>query len=167
MKQLKAIWFKYFFTKTPWAAERKVDGMLVIDDYNQAYPAYLRTILPQDLTSGLTDDDVIGLWVDRYNREHAEPRLEVVHAGIDSSGKIKMKLDWNNAFIQQLYAQGIEGDTEEEMVEQYLTMVTHQRHYEDLIASYERDDKAQPRNEDEFEIGSRPRNPYRNNKRNH
>lgn len=109
----------------PKATETKLpDGTLEVTGWNHAYVRDLRTRLPSDLTESKTDSEVVQLWVDRYNHEHVEPKLEVLHSGIEADGRIKMKLEWNSAFIRQLQERGIAGDTEEKMVENYLAMMT-------------------------------------------
>jgi hypothetical protein len=109
----------------PRATETKQpDGTLEVTGWNHAYVRDLRTRLPSDLTNGKTDSEVVQLWVDRYNHEHVEPKLEVLHSGIEADGRIKMKLEWNTAFVRLLQERGIAGDTEEKMVENYLAMMT-------------------------------------------
>lgn len=133
MQWLKAFWHKYLFgTQQPWAVERKDEtGALSIPNYNHAYVRDLRARLPEELTQTATNAEVIQLWIDRYNHERVEPRLEVVHAGVDQDGRIRMKLDWNQTFIRMLQERGIQGESDEEMVETYLSMVTRNNQYED------------------------------------
>ena len=109
----------------PKATEAKAaDGTLSITDWNHAYVKDLRSRFPQELTIDKTDAEVVQLFVDRYNHEHVEPKLEVLHSGIDPDGRIKMKLDWNEAFINLLRERGVKGDTDEKMIENYLAMMT-------------------------------------------
>lgn len=109
----------------PKATETKDEnGTLTVTQWNHAYAEAKRTSMPPELTVGKTDDEIVQLWVDRYNHEHVEPKLEVVHSGIDKMGRIKMKLEWNDAFIRLLQEQGIVGDTEEKMIENYLALMT-------------------------------------------
>jgi len=103
---------------------KDADGKLRVSSWNHAYVRDLRTRLPPELTASATDTEVVQLWVDRYNHEHEDPKLNVLHAGIESDGRIKMKLDWNDAFIRLLQERGIQGETEEKMIENYLAMMT-------------------------------------------
>jgi len=125
MSWLTLFWHKYVGVKEPWAVEVKDShGQLSIKDCNAAYVRDLRARLPEELTSAATNDEVIKLWTDRYNHEKIEPKLEVVHSGILPDGRIKMQLEWNDAFIRQLQERGIQGETEEKMVENYLAAMT-------------------------------------------
>lgn len=135
MQWLAKIWHKYLLgAQQPWAIEKHdASGSLMILDYNHAYLKDIRSRLPDEMISSMSNQQVIQLWIDRYNHEHVEPKLEVVHAGIDEHGQIKMKLDWNHMFIKLLKRQGVPGETEEEMVENYLMMVTRDQR-EDAIA---------------------------------
>jgi hypothetical protein len=153
MQWLKAIWHKYLFgAQQPWAVERKDDvGSLQILDYNHAYVKDLRSRLPEELVQTANDAEVIQLWVDRYNHERVEPRLEVIHSGIDQEGRIRMKLDWNHTFIRLLQERGIPGETEEEMVENYLSMMTRQSQM-DAIMGEMNDGQPQPPEPSEEDI---------------
>lgn len=114
-------WFKGLFsTRKPKARLNYEDGKLVIEDYNRAFVDKLRNDLG-DLTLGKTDAQVVKLYLDRENLEHEEPKLTVEHMGIDKTGKIKMKLDWNQAFIRLLRDKaGIVSENEEEAIQAYL-----------------------------------------------
>jgi hypothetical protein len=125
MRWLKAFWYKFLLgAKQPWA-DTVLDeaGQLQVRDYNHAFVTDLLTKLPEDSTRMLTSKGVVNLWVARYNHEHTEPKLEVLHSGIEADGRIRMKLDWNDAFIKMLAERGIFGETEEEAVQNYLMQV--------------------------------------------
>lgn len=135
----------------PKASETKdAEGRLSVTGYNSAYVRDLRNRLPTELTSSKTDAEVVQLWVDRYNHEHVVPKLEVLHSGIEPDGRIKMKLEWNDAFIRLLQERGITGDTEEKMIENYLAMMT--RKVDAELFDEEEGPKAAPPLPDEHDI---------------
>lgn len=115
----------------PWADINYVAGRMKVNAYNKRFVDDLRQKMG-DLTEGLSDDDVIKLFTDRENIELEEPKLDVVHSGIDEDGRIKMQLDWNPAFIRHLADNGIQAETEEEAIQMYLSLLTHQA-AEDII----------------------------------
>lgn len=99
------------------------DGKMVVKSYNQAFVEEQRKLLG-DLAEGRSDEQVIQLFLDRDALDKEEPRLDVVHMGIEADGKVKVQLDWNRAFIKHLRDNGITADTEDEAVQKYLTMLT-------------------------------------------
>ena len=105
-----------------------VNGKLVIKKYNIAFVTELRQKLG-DLSDGKTDSEIVELYLSRENLEREEPKLDVQHFGMDEAGAVKMKLDWNRAFINHLRENGITGETEEEAVEMYLQLL-HQLLYQ-------------------------------------
>lgn len=120
----KALIHKYLWGKnTPWVDIAYVDGKITVRDYNKAFVGQLRE-KHGDLTDGKSDAEIVKLFHDRENIEHEEPRLEVLHAGIDEDGIVKMKLDWNQSFIRHLRENGIVGETDEEAIEIYLMMLS-------------------------------------------
>ena len=132
MKIFSIIWNKYLGgKKTAWADIKYVDGHVDVKGYNNLFVDNLR-VKYGDLSDGLTDEQVINLFCDRENIELEEPRLDVLHSGIDEDGRIKMKLDWNTAFIRHLNENGIQAETEEETIQIYLSLLTHQT-AEDII----------------------------------
>lgn len=57
-----------------------------------------------------------------------EPWVTVVESGLvehEVSNGWRMKLDWNEFFISELYEHGYRGDTEEEMVEQWFNRMVN------------------------------------------
>lgn len=124
-------WHKYSFgSKQPWSIEKKAeDGSLSILDYNYAFLKDIKSRLPEELILSASDKEVIDIWVARYNYDHVDPKLEVIHAGIDASGKIKMQFEWNTNFIRQCRENGIQGETEDDVIGNYLSMLTRDNHY--------------------------------------
>jgi hypothetical protein len=120
-------WVNTLFVKKPDVPKANLSfdgGKLVVKSHNKAWIDKLRWDLG-DLTFGKSDDEVVKLYVDRENLEHEEPRLTVDHMGIDENGKIKMKLDWNQAFIKLLRDKaGIVAESEEEAVQAYMLRLT-------------------------------------------
>jgi len=123
---LSSIWHKFLGGKsTPWADVRYVDGKMSLKDYNKSFVEQLRH-KHGSLTIDKDDAAVIKLFTDRENIEHEEPKLEVKHTGIEEDGRVKMELDWNPAFIRHLAENGIIAETEDEAIQKYLAMLTHQ-----------------------------------------
>ena len=122
----KALWHKYFGGKTkPWVDVAYEDNKLVVKNYNTAFVEDLKTKLG-DLTDGKTDAEIVKLFGERETLEKEEPKLEVLHMGVDEEGRVKMQLDWNQAFIKHLRENGITAPTEDEAVEIYLMMLHRQ-----------------------------------------
>jgi len=123
---ISSIWHKFLGGKsTPWADVRYLDGKMSLQNYNQAFVEMLRH-KHGDITEGKDDASVIKLFTDRENIEHEEPKLDVKHSGITEDGRVKMELDWNPAFIRHLADNGIIAETEDEAIQMYLAMLTHQ-----------------------------------------
>jgi len=110
---------------TPWADIEYVGKKIKVNDYNKLFLDDLKVKLG-NLVDGLSEPDIIKLYVERENIELEEPRLDVKHAGISEDGRIKMELDWNTAFIRHLADNGIQAETEDEAIQLYLSMLTHQ-----------------------------------------
>ena len=108
----------------PWADLQFSDGKLIVVDYNSAFVAKLRNSFGDLIDETTSDDDIVKLYVDRENLDREEPRLEVVHLGIEKDGQLKIKLDWNKAFIDHLHKNGISGETEDEAIKEYLSRLT-------------------------------------------
>jgi hypothetical protein len=109
----------------PSAKEEIIDGVLTVTEWNTAYAATKRAVLPAELTNTMTDAEVVKVWVDRRNLELEDPRLEVVHSDITPDGQVKLQLEWNTAFIRLLQTRGFQGDTEDDLVQAYLHQVTN------------------------------------------
>lgn len=125
MSFFSALWHKYLGGKsTPWADVRYRDGQMQVVNFNKAFADSLRSKFG-DLTDGKDDSGVVRLFADRENVELEEPRLDVKHSGITDDGRIKMQLDWNQAFIRHLADNGIIAETEEEAVQMYLSLLTN------------------------------------------
>ena len=127
MSFFSSIWHKFLGGKsTPWADLKYVDSRVEVKSYNKAFADKLRGKFGADLTEGKDDSAIIKLFSDRENIENEDPRLDVKHSGITEDGRIKMELDWNPAFIRHLADNGIAAETEDEAVQMYLSMLTHQ-----------------------------------------
>lgn len=108
----------------PWADLQYSDGKLVVVDYNQAFVSKLRASFGDLIDDTTSDDSIVKLYVDRENLDREEPKLEVLHMGIGEDGQLKIKLDWNKAFIDHLHRNGISGETEDEAIKEYLSRLT-------------------------------------------
>jgi hypothetical protein len=125
MSFFSKVWHKYLAVNAPWGVEElSEDGILTVPDFNSGYAAKLRASLPPEITSALTDTEVVKLWVERRNHEKQTPKLEVVHSDITEDGQVKLKLEWNDAFIRMLQANGFQGDSEDDLIQNYLHQVT-------------------------------------------
>jgi len=124
LKSIKTFWYNYIWKpKTPWADISHDGEKLVVNAYNKAFVEKQRQKLG-DLSDRKTDDEVVQLFTDRDHLKREEPKLEVLHYGITEDGRVKMKLDWNHAFITHLHENGFSGETEEEVVQAYLQQLT-------------------------------------------
>jgi hypothetical protein len=127
MGMFSSIWNKYLGGKsTPWADISYIGKKVKVRSYNQSFVDDLKSRMG-DLIDGKTDDEIVKLFSDRENLELEEPRLDVLHSGISDDGRIKMKLDWNQAFIRHLADNGIIAETEEEAIEMYLSLLVSNR----------------------------------------
>ena len=124
MDWITALWYKHVKSNTPWSISAEADGKLIVREYNSGYVQGLRAELKDAIHGIMTDEDVVKLWVDRYNYERETPRLEVVHGEVSVDGRINVKLEWNDAFIKMLQAAGVEGESEDDMIRVYLASVT-------------------------------------------
>lgn len=61
----------------------------------------------------------------RERKVSDEPWVEVLGGDVDPEKGLQMKLDWNDAFIDQLRAQGYKGTTEGSLVAQWLLNVSN------------------------------------------
>ncbi len=111
-------------SETPWADFQYINDRLSVKDYNPAFIKKLRNTLGDVIDNEMTDEEIIGVYVDRENIEREDPRLDVIHLGIETDGRVKVELDWNQAFINHLKKHGITGETESEAIEAYLSMLS-------------------------------------------
>jgi hypothetical protein len=131
-----SFWKKLFSKPEPEDVEPKaqleyIDDKLRVTNYNKAFVNNLRQKLG-DLTTGLDDEGVVKLFVDRENLERDPPRLSIVHLGIEADGRIRTELDWNHSFIMHLRENGITGETDDECIESYLNLLAlNQRQVQD------------------------------------
>jgi hypothetical protein len=56
----------------------------------------------------------------RDRKESDEPWVEVLGGNVDSEKGLEIKLDWNDAFVDQLKKKGYKGTTEQELISSYL-----------------------------------------------
>lgn len=62
-----------------------------------------------------------------YKKESKEPWVNITGETYDpSTGQMKMSLDWNESFIKLLRKQGLMGENEDELVEQWLKGISSQ-----------------------------------------
>lgn len=122
------------FSKKPKASFEIVESKIAVKSYNKAFIDDLRKRFGE-AALGKTDQQVIQLYLDRENLEREEPRLEVIHAGLEQDGRVKMTLDWNRAFINHLRENGITGESEDEAVQKYLSMLTSEVQAESAAAA--------------------------------
>lgn len=109
----------------PKADESITDNIMSVTNFNTAYAAQKRALMPLEITQGLTDEAVVKLWVDRRNLEAEEPKLEIIHSDITPDGQVRLKLEWNSSFIRLLQNRGFVGDTEDDIIQAYLHQVTN------------------------------------------
>ena len=67
-----------------------------------------------------------------------EPWVNLVGGEIDPEKGIKVKLEWNEAFVKMLRQNGIQGTSDEEIVQRWLALVTKdidRRHQDETNAS--------------------------------
>lgn len=108
----------------PWADIEFIDGQMKVNKYNKAFVEMLKQKFGDLIGNDDTDDQIVQLFIDRENLEREEPKLEIIHSGIEADGRLKIQLDWNKSFIEHLKKHGITGDTEEEAIEAYLSRLT-------------------------------------------
>ena len=109
--------------RSPFIQIEYEDGQLKAKAFNKAFILEQRARF-DTLATGMTDQQVLDLYLGRENLEREEPKLEILHFGIDEAGQLKIKLDWNHAFIRHLKLHGITGETEDEAIENYLARLT-------------------------------------------
>lgn len=126
MLWLKNLWYNKFGGKnTPWVDATFAVGKFVVRGYNQAYVRLAESKVPAFVRKDWDETSLVAQFTLDPNKEYEEePRLDVVHMGLERDGVAKVKLDWNSAFILHLQKNGIEGETEEEAVQLYLQMLT-------------------------------------------
>ena len=62
---------------------------------------------------------------ERIRKRTEEPFAEIISNERDEQGKLKVAIDWNEHFIQDLIKRGIRGTSEEEIVAQWLDNILH------------------------------------------
>lgn len=128
MDWLKSIWNKHLFGKDiPWAnIKHQTDGSITISDFNHAFVKSVTEKLPSELIENKFDDEIVELWVNRYNLQFEMPNLTVVHGKISENDNIELKISWNKAFITQLRTLGFNGDSDEDIIHMYLNSMSNQ-----------------------------------------
>ena len=110
MSFFSSIWHKFLGGKaTPWADISYIDQQIHVKSYNPAF-------------------------VEKLKRQMGDLTLD-----IGEDGRIKMKLDWNPAFIRHLADNGIIAETEDEAIQQYLSLLTN-KVAEDISPDSSRED---------------------------
>lgn len=112
------------FGDKPWADFKYTNGKLTVSDYNKPFVEEIKVKIGHQLDEELSDDQLVKLYVDRENIEREEPRLDVIHLGIEDDGNLKIELDWNKSFIEMLKKNGITGETEDDAIREYLARLT-------------------------------------------
>lgn len=128
MNWLIAFWHKYSYGKNvPWAKIHidEKTGFISISNWNQEYIKIISEKLPPDLISAMLDYEIVKLWVDRYNLKLEAPKLTVVHGKALEDSTIELDISWNMAFITQLRNLGFNGDSDEDIVHQYLNSISN------------------------------------------
>ena len=59
----------------------------------------------------------------RRMKESPEPWMELVAISADERGQIKIELDWNGAFVQQLRENGFNGPDDETIMQRYVAVL--------------------------------------------
>lgn len=121
----EGLWHKYLGGKNkPWAKITSVAGKLQVIDCNAQFLAEQRKHLGE-VAVNKSDREVLDTYLRRESAELEEPRLEILHSSIDETGQVKLKLDWNDAFIEMLRKKGIGTveQTEDEVIQIYLTLL--------------------------------------------
>ena len=128
MNWLKSIWNKHLFGKDiPWAnIKHQTDGSITISDFNHAFVKSVTEKLPSELIENKFDDEIVELWVNRYNLQFESPKLTVVHGKVSENENIELNISWNKAFITQLRSLGFNGDSDEDIIHMYLNSMSNQ-----------------------------------------
>jgi len=82
-------------------------------------------IAAQDERIQLLDEKIEYLEGLRARKESDEPWVELLGGDVDPDKGLEMKLDWNDAFVEQLRAQGYKGTTESSLIAQWLLNVSN------------------------------------------
>jgi len=105
----------------------------ILEDFKEDLPKIVSTVVSSLLSTeeGKTcirkiaaecEDTLID-----YKKESKEPWVNITGETYDSStGRMKMSLDWNESFIKLLRKQGLMGENEDELVEQWLKGISSQ-----------------------------------------
>lgn len=60
-----------------------------------------------------------------------DPWIDIIGSDVDPTKGLQLTMDWNDAFIEQLRAQGYKGTTEQALVAQYLLVLSNNMKGED------------------------------------
>ena len=128
MDWLKSIWNKHLFGKDiPWAnIKHQADGSITISDFNHTFVKSVTEKLPSELIENKFDNEIVELWVNRYNLQFESPKLTVVHGKVSENENIELNISWNKAFITQLRSLGFNGDSDEDIIHMYLNSMSNQ-----------------------------------------
>lgn len=115
------------WSSKPWVVfKQDGDGKMTNVQYNSSFVDDLRKALADELSrhgSYMTDDEVVALWIARRNHENEHPDLKIMHSGINKDGTLGIRLEWNDAFIHMLRANGFDAEDEETAVQSYLASI--------------------------------------------
>lgn len=121
----KKLWFDHLGgKKKSWVDMSYQDDKLIVKNFNKTFANECRNKLGNIISDNKTDKEVIDIFIERKNINREEPKLEVIHCGIDKDGFVKVELDWNNAFINHLRNNGFSGNSEEDLIQSYLERVS-------------------------------------------
>lgn len=54
-----------------------------------------------------------------------EPWIDIRGYSQEVDGRLKIELDWNDAFIEQCKREGLSGSSDEQIIQKYLSLLTH------------------------------------------
>ena len=54
-----------------------------------------------------------------------EPWIDIRGYSQEVDGRLKIELDWNDAFIEQCKKEGLSGTSDEQIIQKYLSLLTH------------------------------------------
>lgn len=118
IKRLLNRLYNQLFNNQPW---HDSSGAKLV--YNDAFIKKLRVDYG---APDLEEERLIALWQARTDYENEEPFLEVVHSGINEDGSLKLKLEWNDAFIRLLRSHGFIDEDENILIQRYLASIARE-----------------------------------------
>ena len=110
-----------------------------VTEFNAAYLQRAKETLETfTVVSDKSDKEIVQMYYDREKIQNStDPYLKIVHHEI-KDGRIRLELDWNTAFIDQLRSLGFPAGDEEDMVRDYLQSLTMEQ-FEQRIEELKRE----------------------------